>query len=155
MTRRAVRLHLFRLTYSRSKVLHYPNARVRTITSPHKRAMIIMEILKSYLLILPTFSRDVSNNQTIRSMSSSLCLGLLLPQLQLVCLGRGLVGYWRGYFNHKRCRRRCTFKLYRRYEFFVYPKFQAHTFVLNKAFDLLRESGDPCVYIYIYIYTYM
>lgn len=34
----------------------------------------------------------------------------LLPRLRHVCLGTGIVGFWKGYFNHKRSRRRCTLK---------------------------------------------
>lgn len=29
-----------------------------------------------------------------------------VPLLQHCCLGKGVVGFWRGYFNRKRCRRR-------------------------------------------------
>ena len=37
------------------------------------------------------------------------CWMFLIPRLQFVCINKGLVGYWKGYFNHKRSRRRCLF----------------------------------------------
>lgn len=67
-----------------------------------------LEILRSFLLklVLPTVPQDVSNWMMKSVIYYSPYLMLLSPRLQLVCLGRGLVGYWKGYFNHKRCRRR-------------------------------------------------
>lgn len=82
-------------------------------------SMIIIEILKSYflrLLISPIFPQDISNWMIKSVVFNSPYKMLLSPRLQLVCLGRGLVGYWKGYFNHKRCRRRHIFK-FRKYEF--------------------------------------
>lgn len=82
-------------------------------------SMVIVEILKSYflrLLISPIFLQDISNWMIKSVVFNGPYSILLSPRLQLVCLSKGLVGYWRGYFNHKRCRRRHIFK-FRRYEF--------------------------------------
>lgn len=86
---------------------------------PRMRPMVIIEIFKSCflrLLVPLIFPQDISNWMIKSVVFNSPRVMLLSPRLQLVCLGRGLVGYWRGYFNHKRCRRRRIFKL-RRYEF--------------------------------------
>lgn len=85
---------------------------MRPYCYPIASPMIIIKILKSVLrlLIPPIFPQDIS--WMIKSIvSNDLYLMFLSPRLQFVCLGRGLVGYWKGYFNHKRCRRRCIFKL--------------------------------------------
>lgn len=74
----------------------------------------IIKICKSCflrLLVLLIFPQNISNWMTESVVFNSPYFMLLSPRLQLVCLGRGLVGYWKGYFNHKRCRRRCVFKL--------------------------------------------
>lgn len=92
---------------------------MRSYSYPVVSSMIIIEILKSYflrLLISPIFLQDISNWMIKSVVFNSPYKMLLSPRLQLVCLGKGLVGYWRGYFNHKRCRRRHIFK-FRKYEF--------------------------------------
>lgn len=92
---------------------------MRSYSYPIASPMVIVEILKSYflrLLISPIFPQDISNWMIKSIVFNSPYLMLLSPRLQLVYLGRCLVGYWRGYFNHKRCRRRHIFK-FRQYEF--------------------------------------
>lgn len=92
---------------------------MRSYSYPVASSMVIVEILKSYflrLLISPIFPQDISNWMIKSVMFNNPYSMLLSPRLQLVCLGRGLVGYWRGYFNHKRCRRRHIFK-FRQHEF--------------------------------------
>lgn len=86
---------------------------MRPYCYPVASPMTIIDILKSVLrlLIPPIFPQDISNWMIKSIVSNNSCLMLLSPRLQFVCLGRGLVGYWKGYFNHKRCRRRCIFKL--------------------------------------------
>lgn len=81
-----------------------------SVTNP----MAIIEIFKSCLLklLVPLiFPQDISNWMIKSVVFNSPYFMLISPRLQLVCLGRGLVGYWKGYFNHKRCRRRRIFKL--------------------------------------------
>lgn len=92
--------------------------RMRSYSYSAANPIAIMEIFKSCFLrlLVPLFPQDISNWMTKSVVFNSPYFMLLSPRLQLVCLGRGLVGYWRGYFNHKRCRRRRIFKL-RRYEF--------------------------------------
>jgi len=107
--------------------------------------MAIIEIFKSCLLRLFVpliFPQDISNWMIKSVVFNNPYFMLISPRLQLVCLGRGLVGYWKGYFNHKRCRRRRIFKV-RRYEFLLYilnPR-RTHLLLLNKVFDLLRKCG--------------
>lgn len=87
-------------------------------------------------LISSSFLHDFSNwmiHSVFRSPSSM----VLPPRLQRVCLGRGLVGYWKGYFNHKRCRRRCTFKLLDDTNFLYVPNPKYIPSLRNKVFDLL------------------
>jgi len=131
--------------------------RMRPYSNPITSSMVIIEILKSVLLrlLIPSiFSQDISNWVIKSVVFNNPYLMLLSPRLQLVCLGRGLVGYWRGYFNHKRCRRRCIFKL-RRYEFLyiLNPKRTHLIFILNKVFDLLRECG--LCYCNLYYLSYI
>lgn len=94
-------------------------SRMRPYSCSVANPMTMVEIFKSscFLLLIPfIFSQDISNWMIKSVVFNSPYYMLLSPRLQLVCLGRGLVGYWKGYFNHKRCRRKCIFKL-RRYEF--------------------------------------
>lgn len=135
----AVRLY-FILIAATSFIL----ARMRPYTYSAASPIAIIKIFKSCflrLLVPLIFSQDISNWMTKSVVFNSPHFMLLSPRLQLVCLGRGLVGYWKGYFNHKRCRRRRIFKL-RRYEFLYILNPQAHTpLLLNKVFDLLRKCG--------------
>ena len=68
------------------------------------------------ILLLPFFIPSISPEGAFivyikpRSTLDNFFSIILLPRLLHVCLDRCLVGYWRGYFNHKRCRRRCDFK---------------------------------------------
>lgn len=85
------------------------------------------------------FLHDFSN-WMIRSMYRGPRSTLLMPRLQRVCLGRGLVGYWKGYFNHKRCRRRCTFQASLDDTNFLYVPNPPQKYIpslRNKVFDLL------------------
>lgn len=75
---------------------------------------IIVTICFVFWLILPqlnpsTYYRVNCIDRQIKLIINCANLIILssLPSYQrLVCLGRSLVGYWKGYFNHKRCRRR-------------------------------------------------
>lgn len=92
---------------------------MRSYSYPIASPMVIAEILKSYFLrflISSIFFQGISNWMIKSIVFNSSYLMFLSPRLQLVCLSRGLVGYWRGYFNHKRCRRRHIFK-FRQYKF--------------------------------------
>lgn len=104
--------------------------------------MTIVEIFKSCFLarfLVPLiFPQNISNWMIKSVVFNSPYYMLLSPRLQLVCLGRGLVGYWKGYFNHKRCRRRHILKL-RRYEFLYILNPRRTPLLLNKMFDLLRK----------------
>lgn len=87
--------------------------RMRSYSYSVANPMAIIEIFKCCflkLLVPLIFSQDISNWMIKSVVFNSPYFMLLSPRLQLVCLGRGLVGYWRGYFNHKRCRRRRIFQ---------------------------------------------
>jgi len=117
-------------------------SRMRPYSYSIAKPMAIIEIFKScFLKLVPLiFPQDISNWMIKSVVFSNPYFMLLSPRLQLVCLGRGLVGYWKGYFNHKRCRRRCIFKL-RRYEFLYILNPRRIPLLLNKVFDLLRKCG--------------
>lgn len=71
---------------------------------------LVLIIVNIFKFLLKIFISSVSNRACSTCKFHSVVDGfssmLRSPRLQLVCLSRGLVGYWKGYFNHKRCRRR-------------------------------------------------
>lgn len=80
-----------------------------TMEIPLRDRKMMMMIMIIYVLIPSFCKHDDSYLHTHYDNDYYFLFSMfLIPRLRLVCLGRGLVGYWKGYFNHKRSRRRLS-----------------------------------------------